>query len=121
MSIILLNLRGVPEDEAQEIRALLAERGIQFYETPTSHWGISTGAIWLKDESQQAAARQIMARYQQERQESARDCHARLKREGGAETLAGKIRDQPFRVMLYLAIVAIILYFSIRPFFSLVN
>lgn len=119
MSILLLNLRGVPEDEVQEIRDLLTEHGILFYETPPSRWGISMGAIWLRDERQREEARQLMARYQQERQARARDSHARMKQEGSAETLMGKIRNQPLRVLLYLAIVAAILYFSVRPFFSL--
>ncbi|MDN5871703.1 MAG: DUF6164 family protein [Nitrococcus sp.] len=119
MSIILLNLRGVPEDEAEEIRDLLTEHGVAFYETPPSRWGISMGAIWLRDEYQREEAKQLIARYQQERQVRARENHARLKREGSAETLMGKIRQQPLRVLLYLAIVAVILYFSIRPFFNL--
>lgn len=119
MSTILLNLRDVPEDEAQEIRNLLAEHGIFFYETPSSRWGISMGAIWLKDESQREAALQIMARYQQARQARAREDHARLKRQGNVETLLDKIRNQPRRVLLYLAAIATILYFSTQPFFNL--
>jgi hypothetical protein len=121
MSTILLNLRGVPEDEAQEVRDLLAEHGIRFYETPANRWGISMGAIWLKEESQRETAKQIMARYQQERQTRAREKHARLKREGSAETLIGKVRDQPLRVLLYLAVIVAILYFSTLPFFNLGN
>lgn len=119
MSTILLNLRDVPEDEAQEIRDLLAEHGILFYETPSNRWGISMGAIWLKDESQREAALQIMARYQQARQTRAREDHARLKRQGNAETLLDKIRNQPRRVLLYLAAIVTILYFSTQPFFNL--
>lgn len=121
MSTILLNLRGVPEDEAQEVRDLLAEHEILFYETPTNRWGISMGAIWLKDESQRETAKQIMTRYQQERQTRARKKYAWLKREGNAETLMGKVRGQPLRVLLYLAVAAVILYFSTLPFFNLGN
>lgn len=121
MSIILQNLRGVPEDEAQEIRDLLTEHGIAFYETPPSRWGISMGAIWLRDEPQRQEAKQLITQYQQERQARARENHARLKREGSVETLLGKIRNQPLRVLSYLAIVVVILYFSIRPFFNLGN
>lgn len=121
MSSILLNLRGVPDDEAQEIRDLLTEHGILFYETLPSRWGISMGAIWLKDERQREAARQIMARYQQERQARARERYARLKQQGNAETVIDKLRSQPVKVLLYLAIVVVILYFSIKPFFSLGN
>ncbi|MDN5848716.1 MAG: DUF6164 family protein, partial [Nitrococcus sp.] len=62
MSIILLNLRGVPEDEAEEIRDLLTEHGVAFYETLPSRWGISMGAIWLRDEHQREEAKQLIAR-----------------------------------------------------------
>ncbi|MFO7288296.1 MAG: DUF6164 family protein, partial [Gammaproteobacteria bacterium] len=48
MAKLLLNLRGVPDDEADEIRALLEEHGIAFYETPPSRWGVSAGGIWLR-------------------------------------------------------------------------
>ena len=33
MRVLLFKLNGVPEDEADEVRALLADHGIDFYET----------------------------------------------------------------------------------------
>ena len=43
MTTLLLNLRQVPDDEAEEVRALLNEHRIAFYETTPSLWGISPG------------------------------------------------------------------------------
>ncbi len=49
MSKLLMNLRHVPEDEADEVRALLDEHAIAYYETKPSRWGISSGGIWIAD------------------------------------------------------------------------
>ena len=121
MSIVLLNLRGVPEDEAQEVRDLLTAHEMPFYETPAGRWGISMGAIWLKDERQAASAKRLMERYQRERRRRVRADHARQKRKGNAKTLVSTVRSEPLRVLLYVVIVAIILYFSTQPFFDLGN
>lgn len=51
MSKLLFKLRGVPDDEADEIRALLAEKQIEYYETSAGNWGISLPALWLQDDS----------------------------------------------------------------------
>jgi len=47
MTTLLLNLRRVPDDEADEVRALLERHDIPFYETTPSLWGVSAGGIWL--------------------------------------------------------------------------
>ena len=49
MAKLLLNLRNVPEDEADEVRAWLKENSLAFYETQPSPWGISGGGIWIED------------------------------------------------------------------------
>ncbi|EAR20922.1 hypothetical protein NB231_04067 [Nitrococcus mobilis Nb-231] len=121
MTTVLMNLRDVPEEEAQEVRELLEKHRILFYETPPSRWGISMGAIWLSDKRQEKEARQLIAQYQRKRRAKIRANHERLKREGSAETLLDNIRNRPFKVLLYLVAAALILYFSIRPFFSLGN
>jgi len=40
MSRLLLNLRNVPYDEADDVRAMLDAKRIAFYETTPSPWGI---------------------------------------------------------------------------------
>ncbi len=121
MTTVLLNLRDVPEEEAQEIRELLKEHKIPFYETLPSRWGISMGAIWLRDKCQEKEARQLIAQYHRKRRAKTRAYYERLKREGNAKTLLGNIRNRPFKVLLYLTAAVLILYFSIRPFFNLGN
>ena len=52
MSLLLFSLRGVPEDEAEEVRELLTSNRIEFYETSAGLWGTSTPALWLLQEEQ---------------------------------------------------------------------
>lgn len=121
MAKLLMNLRGVPEDEADAVRALLDEHAVAYYETPPNRWGLSMGAIWIRDGDQYAQARQLLDDYQQERVHQARVEQQRRQQEGTQETLATLFRRAPGRNLAYLGIIAAILYFSIQPFFSLIG
>ena len=57
MSKPLMNLRNVPDDEADEVRAMLDAQRIAFYETRLSIWGISAGGIWVTEDEAFADAR----------------------------------------------------------------
>lgn len=102
MSKLLMNLRNVPEDEADDVRAMLDEHRIGYYETQPSRWGISFGGIWVTDAADFAEAKRLMAGYQAQRQQRARDEYARAKREGTAETFQSVLRTEPVRVALTL-------------------
>ncbi|MDX1608933.1 MAG: DUF6164 family protein [Halofilum sp. (in: g-proteobacteria)] len=117
MPTLLLNLRNVPDDEAEEIRALLDTHHIAFYETPPNRWGISMGGIWIGDDDQAAHARRLLDDYQQTRARTARAEYEQRKRAGTAETLADRFRRDPVRSVLFTAIAAALLYFLVRPFF----
>ena len=119
MSKHLFNLRGVPEDELEEIRSLLLEHHIDFYETPAGNWGISSPAVWLKDGGQLAEARALLEGYQQQRAESAQSEYRQLQAQGRAERLIDRILREPMLVVVYLALIAFVLYVSISPFLSL--
>lgn len=119
MAVKLFAMNGVPDDEAEEIRALLASNGIDFYETSAGNWGISTAAIWLRDESRRQQARSLIEEYQRERLARAREEYARLRREGKQRTLIDVARAQPLRFIVYLAAIAAILYFSTKPFMDI--
>ena len=117
MPTLLLNLRHVPEDEADEIRALLAAHHIRFYETPPNRWAISMGGIWVRDDDQAAHARRLLDDYQDERARRARAEYAERRRAGTAETIVDRFRAHPLRSLLFTAIAAALLYLIIRPFF----
>lgn len=119
MAHLLFRLNGVPEDEAEDIRQLLTENHIDFYETSAGRWGISLAAIWLKDEVQLERANSLIREYQEERYRRAREEYERLRQEGRLETLFDRLRREPMRVLLYLLAIAAVLYFSIWPFMRL--
>lgn len=105
MSKLLMNLRHVPDDEADEVRALLETHAIAFYETRPSRWGISSGGIWIAEDAQADRAKTLFAEYQSQRQRNARADQAAAEREGRAETFGSIVRVQPLRVLLtFLAV-----------------
>ena len=119
MPVRFFNMRGVPEDEAEEIRALLTSHAIDFYETPAGNWGFSVPAIWLNDEAQQPRARALLDEYQRERVIRVRNEYAQLKKEGRHRTILDIILEDPVRVILYLAAIVALIYFSTIPFIGL--
>lgn len=119
MSVLLFRLRNVPEDEADDIRGLLANNQIEFYETTAGSWGTSTAAIWLKNRDDLDQARDLIDQYQQERGTTQREAYEALKNAGKNRTIIDAFRENPIRFIAYIAFIIIILYFSIKPFISL--
>ncbi|KGM55788.1 membrane protein [Lysobacter daejeonensis GH1-9] len=100
MSKLLLNLRNVPDDEADDVRAMLDANRIAFYETVPSRWGISSGGIWVTEDAAIVEAKRLMAIYQQERQARVRAEYDAARRDGTAETFWTVLRAEPARVAL---------------------
>ena len=119
MATLLVNLRAVPDDEADEIRALLTEHEIEFYETQPNWWGFTMGGIWLRDDSQLERARTLLAHYQRDRYLRARSEFRQQQHQGTVPSLLDRLRHDPLRLLALLAIVGVILYFSISPFLRL--
>lgn len=110
MSKLLFKLRNVPDDEAEEVRALLSAHQIDFYETSAGNWGISLPALWVRDETQYSQARELLDVYQAERSAHVREEYARLKQEGKHKTVLDSFRENPFAFIAYLFIVYALLY-----------
>ena len=117
MSRLLIKLRDAPEDELREIRSLLNDNHVDFYETQSGPWGISAPGIWLNDDSQYARAKRLMDEYQERRFSEQRAEYERLRSVGQHRTFFQNLREHPLKVVLYSLIVGLILYFSISPFF----
>jgi len=116
MAKLIFSLKNVPEDEANDIRQLLDSHNIAYYETPAGNWGISSPGIWLKENDEQDSARRLIEQYQQQRSISQREQYRQLKLEGRHRTIVTVLKEEPLRVILYLAVVLLILYVSIKPF-----
>lgn len=115
MSKLLLNLRNVPDDEADDVRAMLDAHGIAFYETTPSMWGISAGGIWVTEDAAIGEAKRLMADYQGQRQTRARAEYAAAKRAGTAETFWMVLRAEPGRVVLTVLAILFLLSLVALP------
>ena len=102
MSKLLLNLRNVPDDEADDVRAMLDAKHITYYETPPSFWGISSGGIWVTEDADFTDAKRALDDYEQQRSARVRAEYAAAKRAGTAETFIGIVRSDPLRVVMTL-------------------
>lgn len=113
MPKLLLNLRQVPEDEAEEVRALLDELAVDWYETRPSLWGISHGGIWLREESRHAEVKARLDAYQRERQARARAHWDESVRRGEAPTFLGALQERPVRTLLALGAAALLVVLTV--------
>tara|TARA_B100001142_G_scaffold261758_1_gene264542 strand:+ start:859 stop:1179 length:321 start_codon:yes stop_codon:yes gene_type:complete len=105
-------MRHVPQDEADDIRRLLENHDIDFFETFSGNWGISVPAIWLKHDNQFEAARIVIDDYQEERIQRMRENSRETK------TMLQVFWESPSRFFIYLLAIAIVLFISLRFFFS---
>ena len=118
MSKLLFRLRNVPDDEADEVRELLTQHSIEFYETGAGNWGISMPALWMRDESRFEEARAVLEAYQQERTQRMRDEYEELIKLGQADSMLTSFRHHPVRFIAFSLLIAAVLYLSISSFFS---
>lgn len=120
MSVLLFRLNDVGIDEAEEVRELLGEHQLDYYETSSGRWGLSVAGIWLKDESQLQHAKNLLKEYAIQRQQRFRteqiNDPLNHKRNLFQRALAAPL--QYFMVALSLAI---IIYFTLWPFLSMVD
>ncbi len=119
MSQLLLNLRNVPDDEADDVRVLLEAKGIAFYETRPSIWGISAGGIWVADDADFMDAKCAFDAYERERSARVRAEHAAARDAGRTQTFAGVLREEPLRVVMTLLGILLVLGVVALPFILL--
>ena len=119
MGVQLMKLRNVPDDEAFEVRALLTEHDIDFYETSPGLLGFSTPAIWLNNPEQLEQAKHLLESYQQQRYEKAKAAYEQQALEGRPRTFFAIAKEKPLQFLFSIALIALILYFSIKPFVEL--
>lgn len=119
MAKLLLNLRNVPDDEADEVRALLDAARIGYYETRPSAFGISGGGIWLREDDDFARAKAALAQYQAQRGERARAERAAALRDGSADTFGALLRRRPLFVLATLLGMLLVASLVLLPFLLL--
>ena len=119
MPTLLFPLRGVPEDEADEVRALLAEHGIDYYETNAGNWGVSTPGLWLRDDAVFMEAKALLGIYQQQRYQNAQTEYQELRQQVQQATFWRSVKDRPFVILSYLFAMGLVIYASIKLLFEM--
>jgi len=116
LAVKLFKLRSVPDDEADDIRQLLLQHELSFYETEAGGWGVSVPAIWLHDATQLEQAKTLIVDYQQQRALQAIAAYQSDKEAGTQQTVVDRIMQQPVRFVLLVVALSFVLYVSLAPF-----
>ena len=116
MAELLFRLRHVTDEEAMEVRDLLAAHGFDTYETQAGFFRLGVDAIWLRNPHQHDAAIAALEAYQAERLERAQREHQAAVERGDAETLWRRLAAHPLQVLLAVALIAAL---TLLPFLGL--
>ncbi|MDV2079571.1 DUF6164 family protein [Marinobacter xestospongiae] len=115
----LMNLRHVPDDEADEIRALFEQHGVAYYETPPSRWGISMGGFWVHDADEAERARALLQDYQAERLNRQRAAYQQDLDAGRVRGFWARLRHKPVTTLAACLAMAMILLLTLAPYLRL--
>lgn len=115
----LMNLRHVPDDEADEIRELFEAHDVPYYETPPSRWGISMGGFWVHSDDEAQRARKLLEAYQRERLQRQREAYEQDLAAGRVGGFWHRFRRRPVTTLVACLAIVIILAFTVAPFVTL--
>ena len=118
MAILLFSLRGVPADEADEIRDILTHHNIDYYETDAGNWGVSMPAFWLKNDEQLLEAEDLLNDYHQQRAITQRQIYQQLKAEGKQTHFFRRLIEKPAQFFVYTMALVFMVYISIKMVFE---
>lgn len=118
MSKLLINLRRVPDQERDQVCALLDEHGIEYFLTPPSVWGISAGGLWLRHDQDWQRAQPLLADYQQRRYQQERAAFEQAHRDGEVTTVTRNLRRHPLRTLAFLVATVAVLLLAVMPFLT---
>ncbi len=113
-----MNMRHVPDDEAGEVRALLAGHGIGFYETQLGRWRISLAGIWV-EEADFPTARALLDHYQAERVARVRAEREEARARGEEAGFIDTLRANPTAALVALGVIALMLALALWPWLLL--
>ncbi len=119
MSALVFRLRNVPDDEAQDIRDLLDENQLEWFETTAGNWGIAMPALWLTHSCDVARARALIDQYQQARRLRLREELEHNTAAGLQPRLVDRLVERPFACLGIFAFCAFLLYVTLWPFVRL--
>lgn len=112
----LMNLRHVPDDEAEEIRDLFEAHNVPYYETPPSRWGISMGGFWVHGDDEAERALALLETYHRERQQAQRRTYQETLARGESGGIWYMLRRHPVRTLAACLAIVFIAGLSLLPF-----
>ena len=115
MPKMLMNLRNVPEDEAEAVLDMLAQNHIEHYQLPPSAFMISAGSIWVQHDDDHPKAKALFDELQRERAAQARADWQQQKTQGTQPGLLDALQQNPGRFVAYLTIAVLIVLFMLTP------
>ena len=118
MAKLLFRLNQVEDDEADDVRALLDEAGLEYYETNAGRWRVSVAAIWLRHDDDYEQARAMLDDYQQQRSERLQEEYRQLEENGEQETFLQRVRERPADLILVILSVVIVIGLMVWPFLN---
>lgn len=121
MAKLLFKLAQVPADEAADIRALLDEHGIRFYETDAGFFRVGLDAIWLPDGEQEEQARELIRTYQAERSVRQQQNYAQLVEAGQVPSMWQHFCAQPIRFIASAVAIVFVVGLTLVPFVMLLK
>lgn len=121
MARLLFKLAQVPDDEAAEIRALLSEHQIRYYETDAGFFRVGLDAIWLADGDQEEQARELIRAYQAERVIRQQQNYAQLVEAGQVPGVWQHFCAQPIRFIASAIAIVFVAGLTLLPFVMLLK
>lgn len=118
MATLLYRLNDVPEDEADDIRQLLNEKGLEYYETHGGFFGLGVAAIWLTNDNQLLLAKAVIDEYQANRAIIQRQHYDELRANGEILGFGQAILQHPFRFVGIILLVCFVLLLTLLPFWN---
>lgn len=119
MPHLIFNLQHVSDEEADEVRELLATHDIEFYETHAGRWRIGLAGIWLPNASQKDQALALIEDYQKQRLMLAQDQRSRLQEQGVLKSFVANLKQNPVKVSAAVLGIFAVLAISLLPFLSM--
>lgn len=112
MATLVFRLKYVPDEEADDIRQLLTDHEIAFYETSAGRWQVSMAGLWVKDKEQAEKALALIQEDQMARAQTMRPISV-------GQWVLGYLqhaRQNPAEAFFTLIAIMLILGLSIVPF-----
>ncbi len=114
-----------PEEVADVLR-LLAEYDIPHYRTPSGVFGLTPGALWVRDDADYAKARRLIEGYDRARAERVRAEYTQRNARLGHGPLRATLRnawrllsERPSQAILYLTVILLLIALHVLFFKAL--